>query len=491
MTIKSVPSGFALKRFTMLISYNDVLHSLCETYKQTYPHSRDHEILKEFIDINFQKREDEKSVTTFEQFCRSNNFLRKRVINVPLPSDLESQLIEININHRNVPDDIVYHEHEDIRKQIPRGLTFFKSSSSSSSSTDVCIFANRKFVGDMKYADRYFIRNYDDDPTRKIICMEKINGEALHFSCRYMNGKFYLFVGSKNNHILINQFEDINLYREERFQMAKTFARHLWKLLYQDISTINRNTLLSLLHHTKMTAICEILQKDNEHVVPINRDQILFIAFTSFYCSYNDYSLTAIPPHIGVNLMHMLTFTCAPYIILNGNLTDNEQYISESKKHINTEGNVLYFLDDQNRAIRMFTVKTEWYICLRALRQKARNINFSLNKNQEPDFDKIDQRYEDIQKWLNLSDKDKMHWIKLCKGFIHWLICKKFKIDDNYDENEDPDEWIHKIKTNSNRWPSIVSAYKQRLDPQLVQNFIHKFVTNWTEFYQPNPSLPF
>ena len=47
------------------------------------------------------------------------------------------------------------------------------------------------------------------------------------------------------------------------------------------------------------------------------------------------------------------------------------------------EGEVLYFLDDQNNVIGLIKKKTAWYILCRALREKTAHIVNEFSKNPE------------------------------------------------------------------------------------------------------------
>ena len=50
-----------------------------------------------------------------------------------------------------------------------------------------------------------------------MIVSEKLDGEAAHFSGRFIDGKFYIITGSKNVHMLISCEEDIEKYEGLRY----------------------------------------------------------------------------------------------------------------------------------------------------------------------------------------------------------------------------------------------------------------------------------
>lgn len=60
---------------------------------------------------------------------------------------------------------------------------------------DIVIYANRKFTGNIGDEDdlqpenndqwkKYFLK--DQEEAQQVVCMEKVNGEAAHFSGRYV-----------------------------------------------------------------------------------------------------------------------------------------------------------------------------------------------------------------------------------------------------------------------------------------------------------------
>jgi hypothetical protein len=75
---------------------------------------------------------------------------------------------------------------------------------------DLIVYALRKFTGGLGDEDeidrnnqdwkKYFLK--DLKQTKRIVAMQKANGEAAHMSCRFLNGQFLIAAGSKNVHLL-------------------------------------------------------------------------------------------------------------------------------------------------------------------------------------------------------------------------------------------------------------------------------------------------
>ena len=266
--------------------------------------------------------------------------------------------------------------------------------------------------------------------------MEKINGEAFHFSGRYLYDKFYWFVGSKRNHIMIGKESDIDLYTDERHQQAKKFAKSFMKLLNK-ISKDKLEILCNLLHYTKVTAICEILQPSYQHIVHIDGDddKIVFLTFSSTYNNNNNNnnSLTAFPPHITCNVMEALNITTANYYEIpcsgGGGGGNGEKEMSEMEKirsTENSEGMVLYYLNKNNETIGLLKLKTCWYIFLRALREQLSKYFNIKKQNQDTNIEeKINNRYDQLQSRLSLRNDQINEWKNIAKEFTNWLSNKQ------------------------------------------------------------------
>ena len=374
-------------------------------------------------------------------------------INAIISNQKKRQLVnKENVKFYELDDDYIYKTYPEIQKNIPRGLTTFEIINTYSNNNnnnindnksqsnhhiteyhDFGIYANRKFIGlnerdddddgshiniAQKNNNKYFIQ--DVKYTEKIIFMEKINGEAFHFSGRYIYNQFYWFIGSKRNHIMIGKMSDIDLYTDERYKQAKIFGKSFMKLLTL-ISKENLNILKDLLHFTKITTVCEILQPSYQHIVHIDGkdDKIIFLMFCSAFVKD---SLTVFPPNIACEVMETLGFASANYEIYK---MEDEEELSEMKEirmKEDSEGVVLYHLNENDETIGLLKLKTTWYICLRALREK---LSRYFNQKQVWEIDdlekKINERYDQIQMWLSLTNEQVYEWKDIAKRFITWL----------------------------------------------------------------------
>ena len=447
------------------MSFEETLDYLYELYNKTYCEDDDDfkTILKNYVENNTKNINNNPSATTdLETFSLSNphyiKVCRNQIPNGVLPiENVAGFLYDINVyiskefrlekRKKFLTDDDVYESFPLIQKNIPRGVTICKIVDKNDDSNikfyETTIYANKKFTdipnNNNKNNNLYFLQNSDDDDDdeRKIISMEKMNGDALHFSGRYIMGNFYLFVGSKKSHIMIKNESDIELYTDDRYVVSKQFARSVWKML-QNLSPPNRNALYNFLHYTRVTAVCELLQSNYQHIVNISNtadSKVIFLTFTPTFYGLNNKdviinSLTFLPPHISLRIINVLDIPCAPYKIM---IIDNDKKYKEEIENIrlnviNSEGRVFYFLNNKDETIGLLKVKTVWYICLRALREKCvhhfklKNIDISTVVNS------VNTRYTEIQDWLKLSDDIIKYWNNIGEQFIIWL---KNQIDKN------------------------------------------------------------
>ena len=440
--------------------FQATVNSLSNIYIQKYGdnshNNDDFKIFKNFIESNY-KLANENHVE-YINYLKNNiyepykdEFMSMNKYSIPsniLPPNKVGFICDINViisnkfkkRYNHFTDDYVYYNNLNVQKHIPRGLTICQIMSKDKEEKEreefheICIYSNRKFAGvtdedddDKSHQEqdgrKYFLQGIEKEKGGgKIVAMEKINGEALHFSGRYLLDKFYYFVGSKRNHIMISDKDDIEFYTNERHEHAKKFAQSLMKKL-QQLPVIKLKILQELLHYTKVTVTCEILQPSYQHVVQIlgEEDKIVFLNFSAL--PHDAESLTAFPPHIACKVMDALNFTSANCEMVD--TVEERSIIEKVRSKENSEGSVLYYLNENYQTIGFLKLKTEWYICLRALREKLSRHVGDVNKNRiirTPVEERINKRYDEIQQWLTLTDHQTNEWKRIAKQFTDWLL---------------------------------------------------------------------
>lgn len=354
-----------------------------------------------------------------------------------LPKQYTGNLYDIRVGGHG-PDDAIYNNNVDIRQNIPRGTTIMSIVENNNEEIlDVVLYANRKFTGAIGDEDEaqpetneiwrsYCLENPDE--AEKIVAMDKLNGEAAHFSGRFIDGKFYFITGSKNVHMIISCEEDIEKYEGERFRIAKVIAKAVLKHVNQ-MQEKNRQVLFNLLHHAKSTVVCEILQPDNQHIVnlsDVKEPTLTVVCMTPTVSDESETSLTALPPHLCLELFKALEFTTASYQIIDRNNLD--KLIQTKRNEVNKEGHVLYYLKSSKgyeNTIGMVKTKTIWYVIMRALREKA-VFTFTAAKKRhgwslEDRILSTHKRFNEIQNWLKFSNDYLKEWNNLSESFLHWL----------------------------------------------------------------------
>ncbi len=164
------------------------------------------------------------------------------------------------------PDDALYNKSRDLREKVARGNTVLflnDLDAPGNTSYDNVVFALRKFTGGMGDEDEdqpdsnktwmnYFLRPAES--ARSVVCTRKANGEAAHFSARWIRDRFVLFAGSKNVHLALRNREDAQKYRDSRFLVARNVAESVVDELAK-MEPAKASLMLSFMHHTQVRSM--------------------------------------------------------------------------------------------------------------------------------------------------------------------------------------------------------------------------------------------
>ena len=143
----------------------------------------------------------------------------------------------------------------------------------------------------------------------KIISTEKLNGEAAHFSGRFIDGQFYLIAGSKNVHLIFQNDEHIDKYTDTCYGMARNIARTLlrkWNRLDED----KQKQLSQFLNETRFTVVCEILIPTQQHVVQLDHltESELYVLSMTDVPFHDTKTLLADPTDVTLRIFEDLGF---------------------------------------------------------------------------------------------------------------------------------------------------------------------------------------
>jgi hypothetical protein len=317
---------------------------------------------------------------------------------------------------------------------------------------DCVIFALRKFTGgvgdedenqpqnDLSWKD-YF--HQPPETAHKVVCTRKVNGEAGHLAARFIDNQFFLFVGSKNVHIVISTYSDIEKYSDSRYQFARIIAETTLDML-ANMDEHSCSLFLNFLHFTKLTAVFELLQPSNQHIenlTNLQNNELKFITWTHSYreVERNENSYCSISPDVGIDFARKLGLEAVAYEIILSSEVNNRK--EDVRRGYGYEGEVLYFVDKNDHVFGLVKKKTAWYIVLRAIREKAVAAFAEWKKGgsfqQSSWSKKVKSRLKDIQTWIGFSDQFCHAWSKLGSQFINWIInLSQGKLEKNVENNK-------------------------------------------------------
>jgi hypothetical protein len=418
---------------------------LVEDLKKTLPQAVFSHVANILVKEN-SKLSDE-NTSEWLKWCQKSSKVKVVSSDVPygiLPPGVTVKLHDAKVfggMNSHGPDDKIYNNDAEIRDKVARGNTVMEIHSTTTGQTnhDMVVFALKKFTGGMGDEDedqpendlvwqRYFQKPLEE--VRKVVCMIKENGEAAHVSVRLIEGKFYFIAGSKNVHLIFQTEKDIDLYKDSRYMVAKTIAE-AWLREIQQLDKAKLTLLLNYMHLSKLTAIFEILCPDYQHVVDLsylNKPKLKFLTLTTQYSKQSSPSLCAVAPDACIEFGRALGLDTAKYEIVDA--ADSEKRMGEIRAGYGYEGEVMYFLDADDTTVGLLKKKTTWYVLCRAIREKVSNAFSAFKKNpggwtkqlSNSHLLRIDNRVDQIRKWLELSELEATKWKTLGKDFQNWLI---------------------------------------------------------------------
>jgi len=418
---------------------------LVEDLKKILPDNMAKHLENILVDENSKLSEE--NTSEWLKWCQKSQKVKITSSDVPhgvLPQGVAVKLHDVKVSGGyggHGPDDKIYNNDAEIRDKVARGNTVMEIHNSSTGQTghDMVVFALKKFTGGMGDEDedqpendlvwqRYFLKPLEE--VTKVVCMIKENGEAAHVSVRLIEGKFFFFAGSKNVHLIFQNQHDIDLYKDSRYMVAKTIAE-AW---LREINRMNKDKLtilLNFLHLSRLTAIFEILCPEYQHVVDLSylhNPKLKFLTLTTQYTLQGNTGLCALPPHACIDFARSVGLDTANYEVVAAK--DAETRMVEIRAGYGYEGEVMYFLDKDDTTVGLLKKKTAWYVLCRAIREKVSNAFSAFKKNpggwtrqlSNSHLVRIDNRIDQIRKWLELSESEANRWKKLGKDFQNWLI---------------------------------------------------------------------
>ena len=354
-----------------------------------------------------------------------------------LPQGLVGKLLDVKVGGKAGPDDKMYNSSADLRDKIARGNTVLQLEDTRTGKVtkDMVVFALKKFTGGMGDEDedqpeneqvwqKYFLSPMQ--AVDKVVCVTKENGEAAHLSVRMIQGNFFYFCGSKNVHLMFRTRDELEKYTEQRYMVAKTVANS-WLDQAAAMEPEKLRLFCSFLHTTKMTAVFEVLCPDYQHVVSLSHLSSPELRFLTFTLQYGAASLTGLPPHVSLNIASSLGLATAVHEVILA--SQAESRMEKVRAGYGYEGEVLYFLDKEDKTVGLVKKKTAWYVLCRAIREKVNAARCQYRKEggmskqkENLHLEKLERRINEIRTWLDLSEATTRHWCLLGKTFFKWTL---------------------------------------------------------------------
>lgn len=313
---------------------------------------------------------------------------------------------DIKVGRPGRPDDAVYQKSEYARQFFPRGnfIAEFNPRSSREPALHFPIVRGyRKFTGQEddgelqgavgdELLSKFFTKPAAQ--SRWVVATTKENGEAGHLAVlKRSDGNFVFALGSKNTHLLAASLEDIDATCDAAkadgnnpYQAARPMARAILKAVLS-LPEFNRRVLCELLWQTRATASFEVLCPDHQHVQLldyVDEDTPVFYGLSLPQLEPLEGTEVCVNPVLPYELMRAFGLRTVEYEVVEFRSPRFEAKLHESKTAYQHEGAVNLFVDADACVIGMEKYKTIWYVCLRAIREKAKSFCGNLFKKHKP-----------------------------------------------------------------------------------------------------------
>ena len=426
-----------------------------------------------FISRTFSSNSHFKSVGEYLNWVSSNKKVKGNCNAVPygiLPKGISAEITDVKINCYGI-DDKIYESNQVLREKVARGNSFVVFFGKDVPNGGCVVRGLKKFSGaywdddDIQHANhsgwsRYFLS--DPSTATNVVVMEKVNGEAAHVSVRLLGTTFLIFCGSKNVHLLVTRRQHLLKYKEQRYSYACVIGEAFFDLL-EGMSESKRVQLLSFLAHTGFTAIFELLQPNNQHIVNLSHLPAPILKFITWVpCDVGGKNcICSLPPNIAIDLASYLCIPTAKYSLIE--IAELPRELAAVRASKQSEGAVLYFLNRNQEVIGLIKFKSIWYILLRAVREilkfQINQVNKKRAKHGEAKTkgsELIGKRFYRINKSLKLNNASFLSWQDICIEFFKWVmdLLNSGKTIQFY--NTFPNVWERFLKERSLKEPPII-----------------------------------
>ncbi|ETN02468.1 hypothetical protein PPTG_16422 [Phytophthora nicotianae INRA-310] len=366
---------------------------------------------------------------------------------------------DIKVGRPGRPDDAVYLKSAYAREWLPRGNCIAEWKTQETTYFFPLIRGYRKFTGqeddgelkkrtgnEEEELSKFFTK--PQTQSKWVISTTKENGEAGHLSVlKRSDGEFVYVLGSKNTHLIAQTVEDIERTRETQkkesgndpFFAAAPIATAILRMLFS-LEAAKRKLLCDFLWQTRTTASFEVLCPSHQHVQLLDylsEDTPVFYGLSLMTLNTPEGAEICVNPVLPYELMRALGIRTVTYDIVEFNVDAFEAALERSKCAYQHEGGVHLFLDDDASVIGMQKHKSIWYVCLRAIREKAKTFCRTLNSKKPPKGrakpltpnqvlitgkESVKKRFQAIPGFLRISDEVSNDYEALGEQFLEYLF---------------------------------------------------------------------
>ncbi|CAI5734413.1 unnamed protein product [Peronospora farinosa] len=366
---------------------------------------------------------------------------------------------DIKVGRPGKPDDAVYLKSAYARQWLPRGNCIAEWQVEDTTYFFPLVRGYRKFTGqeddgELKQAtksgeielSKFFIK--PQTQSKWVISTSKENGEAGHLAVlKRSDGEFVYVLGSKNTHVLARTINDIECATEnqKKTDVSDTFfaptivAAAILRMVI-GLSSHNRNVLCEFLWQTRATASFEVLCPSHQHVQLLDylsEDTPVFYGLSLMTFDCLEGTEICVSPVLLYEFMRKLGIHTVTYEVVAFNADAFEATLELSKGAYQHEGDVYLFLDEAGTVIGMQKHKSVWYVCLRAIREKAKTFCRALNSRKplkgrskpmspkealDTAKESMQKRFQAIARFVRISDETSNAFKALGQQFIEYLF---------------------------------------------------------------------
>jgi hypothetical protein len=291
--------------------------------------------------------------------------------------------VEDNLPNQSLNDDDVY-QNDELWIKYPRGCCNVYTLEENGDHTLIHQLRGIRKFGDQ--TDSFGPQNkplINNKLQKQVIATVKENGECFHVSFFEYRGILYCIIGSKNVHILLDCNSKVNSIKQQLDKISEnqgTRVTYAVKMASYFFQIVYNSKLSDYIVETGVTFVGEYINPNHQHVVKYTTESINFFAITHPECIFTYYH-----PLQSFKLFEELGCKCVKYIECN----TEEELTSVKDKYFhltNSEGLVLYFIDECDTTVNMFKYKNKQYTILRTIREyynSSKSTSFLIKRLKE------------------------------------------------------------------------------------------------------------